>query len=604
MCWKLSGKVIFTAAYLLMAAIFLTIHFTRMEEFGAIVGNAEVKGYSSLGTAFTEPSIRRINLDWEAIKIDIRSNNNVLLITQDRIRHKLNILGWSISGNSLRVDLSEGTGLLFELETDNTGLRLTLIIPETSPPAYALEMPFHPKKFTQFENSPRQQAVLTPDKSYSLTLSSGSNWDEAGGKLLLAVQEDTRLAFELIGDSQYRGAIVRDWWLKGAVPSQDDYQKTVDQWLRKVRENWRTLWNTQRKLIEEKEGYPARRDLFLAAILADAANTGELRTTLPQVLSESNRMAGKTGWLLSPYLGDIVNQSRVHSREMNEVADILTGELAAGNPVFDIPFSLTYLIDTGHDDDALKLVTKASELPNDSILNEELIDRLSLIHEAINLDMRNPDLSVISIMINDYLLERMKWINERLWLLEKGNSVDVRLSLRASRLLLRQAEYSNEDIYRDIGRQMMISLLAHAGENGRMPQTLRLQRDGEIVEFGLIANEEVYSVINGIQAYPRHVSLARELSQGAWMLTCAKEFTLRHSARETNMTVLFPAGGTHHIAIRGVRPFNTLYLNGIVWNQDPNFQRYYGGWFYDRATETLYIKIYHRAETEIIRILY
>ena len=439
----------------MLAAAFLTLHFTSMEEFGAIVGNAEIKGYRSLGTALSEPSIRRIHLAWEAIEIDMRSNNNIVLITQDRIRHKLDILDWNISGNSFRVDLNEGTGLLFDLEPDNKGLRLTLIIPETLPPAYALEIPVHPKKFTKFENNLHQQAVLTtPDESYSLTLSGESNWDEAGGKMLLAIQKDTNSAFELIADGLYRGTIARDWWLEGSVPSQDDYQKTVNQWTKKARENWRTLWNTQRNSIVRKEEDSDRRDLFLAAFLADSVNTGELKTIRPQVLAESPRMTVGTGWLLSPYLGDIVNKTRVHSNEMKEIADILIEQLAAGNPVFNIPFSLTYLIDTRHDAAALQLVAKASELPSSSILNEELIDRLSLIHEAINLGMKDPNLSAISIMINDYLLARMRWINEGLWLLEKDNSVDMRLSLRASRLLLRQAEYSNEDIYRDIGRQI------------------------------------------------------------------------------------------------------------------------------------------------------
>jgi hypothetical protein len=66
----------------------------------------------------------------------------------------------------------------------------------------------------------------------------------------------------------------------------------------------------------------------------------------------------------------------------------------------------------------------------------------------------------------------------------------------------------------------------------------------------------------------------------------------------------FPPGAIHHIVIRGIKKFNVLYMNGIRWNGDPNFQRYYAGWFYDQANETLYMKIRHRAETETIRILY
>jgi len=56
--------------------------------------------------------------------------------------------------------------------------------------------------------------------------------------------------------------------------------------------------------------------------------------------------------------------------------------------------------------------------------------------------------------------------------------------------------------------------------------------------------------------------------------------------------------------IRGIKKFNVIYMNGIRWNGDQNFQRYYAGWFYDETAETLYIKIRHRVKTETIRILY
>ncbi|MCG8452208.1 MAG: hypothetical protein MI717_03375, partial [Spirochaetales bacterium] len=64
------------------------------------------------------------------------------------------------------------------------------------------------------------------------------------------------------------------------------------------------------------------------------------------------------------------------------------------------------------------------------------------------------------------------------------------------------------------------------------------------------------------------------------------------------------AGSIHHMAIKGVKPFNRLIMNEIRWNGDPNFQRYHSGWYYDAQTETLHIKKRHRTKSETIRILY
>ncbi|MCK5736928.1 MAG: hypothetical protein KAH21_10635, partial [Spirochaetaceae bacterium] len=96
----------------------------------------------------------------------------------------------------------------------------------------------------------------------------------------------------------------------------------------------------------------------------------------------------------------------------------------------------------------------------------------------------------------------------------------------------------------------------------------------------------------------------QELGPGSWSLTGTERFTLRSTPRETTISMDFPTGSIHHIAIKGIKSFNVLYMNGIRWNGDPNFQRYYAGWYYDQINEILYLKIRHRQKTETIRILY
>ena len=497
-----------------------------------------------MGTALSPPGLRRITLGGDVVEIDIRRNEKAVLITSDGIRHSLKLMDWGIEENSIRVDLGADAGFILHPGIEEPGFRLEPIIPKTLPPVQTLEIPFRLGDNARVSNDPNHPDILTitvSDDTYAAKLPSGTTWDTSAERLKLVVLENPNPVFELIGDWQGKRIHALEWQQSGAAPSGEIYQETIDQWMEEARKGWKSRLGGG--------GSAGWSDLLAAALLADSVKNGSFPANYRNVLSAANRAPGNAGWLSSPYLGNIVNQSRQHALEMRRVTST-----SATIPSY-TSSGLTFLLDSGNINGAKQLVASALTLPDIPPPNKEIINRIVLLHEAGELGIRTLDAAFITRLFREFLLPQIYWMNEGLWLLEADDSVDAKLSLIAGQLLLEQADFTNDAIYRAIGQQMIISVLTHTGEGGMVPETLHLQRGGEVIRTGWMNPEEFYPLIISAPAYPRHISLTRELKPGAWALTGAENFTLSSTAGETRITVNFPAGALPSHRDKGTQEF-------------------------------------------------
>jgi hypothetical protein len=403
---------------------------------------------------------------------------------------------------------------------------------------------------------------------------------------------------EISNDQRGEGLNAEEWFNKGTIPTPSTYEKAVSTWLSTGRSRWKSTL--------ENKGLAQWDDNLAAAVLSDAVSRKELPSALTAIISLADRFPEEIGWLPSPYLGNIVNQGRVHRQQLGTSARILISGLKNESPDFGIESALTALLDSGFASEAADLITFTRKYPDSETANAEILHRLSILMEAEELKINNPvsDPEVRKNYFDNFIIPRIFWVKNGLWLIEKDGSINVNRSISAGILLIREAQKTNDSLYQSVGRQLVLSALSYADEKGIIPEKLLFKADGNVTREGSIPPEQIYPLILNPSAYPRHISLSQELGAGSWALTCAERFTLRSTPRETTISMDFPPGAIHHIVIRGIKKFNVLYMNGIRWNGDPNFQRYYAGWFYDQANETLYMKIRHRAETETIRILY
>ncbi|MDR2143546.1 MAG: hypothetical protein LBP29_04160 [Treponema sp.] len=190
-----------------------------------------------------------------------------------------------------------------------------------------------------------------------------------------------------------------------------------------------------------------------------------------------------------------------------------------------------------------------------------------------------------------------------------GNEADTELNLRLGSSLSRLTGETRQAL----GRSIILSVLSLADEAGSAPRIVVQDGNGgfsEKPDAGRLGSARIYRICrteNSGEYYARAQSLSSNETPiaGLWAWTAASNVSALQRPGITDITVSFPAGETHYMMIRGVRPFAVLQLYGIDYPSDPQFERYdSSGWTYSPQEQTLLLKMKHRSSTERISILY
>ena len=596
------GRMFFAAAYLVLAAVFVTTHFTRLENSETVVGGMSVKVRSSLGSRLIPPRIRRMSLDINGMEMLFRRRSRAVIVTEDGIRHALDVVSWEAGEDSLHVNLSSGAAVNFEVNPREGDLRIVPEIPATVPPVRSMELPLRARGETVIAgdaDQPRILRISSEEGDYIAYLPADSSWYAESGKLDLSIQAEAAPVLEVSVDTRIEPLNALQWFKKGTVPSAAVYTNEIKRWAVSARRGWPA------RLSKVGVDSPWS-DTLAAAVLSDAAPRGSLADSLKRVTAAAGRTPGRIGWLPSPYLGNIVNQFQGRLSELDRTAAQLRSGISRGNPDFSVDSALTVMVDMRYRSDAEAMVRAAGNMAKTPGSRGNALARLRILQEARGLDIGSQaeNRSARERLIDEYLLPSVYWINEGLILMDTQGAADVNLSMTAGALMVKEGQLTGSALYGAVGRQMVISGLRYADADGLLPASLNFESEGEPRREGTSAPESVYSLITDSGAYPRHLSLAGELGAGAWAITAAGNFSVRDTGDETVITMDFPAGSSHHTAVRGIRNFKTLIMRGMEWNPDPAFQQYHSGWSYDADGQTLYIKIRHRTRRETVRILH
>jgi hypothetical protein len=171
-----------------------------------------------------------------------------------------------------------------------------------------------------------------------------------------------------------------------------------------------------------------------------------------------------------------------------------------------------------------------------------------------------------------------------------SGQVDVLASLEGGIVLNALGEETGSRRYRDIGRNLVLSALALADENGFLPRVLLASGrtvQGQDGSFGL---EAVYPLLTDNTAYPHLVSLQDEFGPGSWIWTAAEVSQVERQGGDLRIEIRYPRNRTHFLILQGVPPFSGMELFRQPWRTDPAFESYVKGRHYNAQTNTLMIK--------------
>jgi hypothetical protein len=190
-----------------------------------------------------------------------------------------------------------------------------------------------------------------------------------------------------------------------------------------------------------------------------------------------------------------------------------------------------------------------------------------------------------------------------------GNEADTEFNLRLGASLI----CFDDETQQELGKSLILSVLALADESGSVPRIITRNNSGDFAgkpDGGRLSSARMYRICaagNGgdTGCYGRAAALNTSASRsGMWAWTAAGIAVASENDAELDIAVTFPAGETHYLMLRGVRPFARVQLHGIDFPSNPQFERAEtSGWTYSAPEQTLLIKMRHRSATEHIRIL-
>jgi hypothetical protein len=158
--------------------------------------------------------------------------------------------------------------------------------------------------------------------------------------------------------------------------------------------------------------------------------------------------------------------------------------------------------------------------------------------------------------------------------------IDFEYSLRLGKALVYWAETNQNAEWTGVGKSLVLSAL----------------------ESGGAGEGYLYNILKTENNYPKAIWMA---DNGLWTWTVSNSVTARTIDGNISVNVSFPANMTHHVMIRGVRPFVKLQIHGMDWRTDSQFEIYdSSGWVYYPQEQTLIVKLRHREAVENITIFY
>ena len=190
----------------------------------------------------------------------------------------------------------------------------------------------------------------------------------------------------------------------------------------------------------------------------------------------------------------------------------------------------------------------------------------------------------------------------------EADRADTAFALRAGRALIRSAELSGDRPWVDLGRTIVLSVIALADQAGILPAQLALAPGAASPAASgdaRLPSSAVNRYLAGEAFLPRAIPLDFGGGSVFWTWTAASSVTVVQTESSIEISVSFPVGETHYMLVRGVKPFRKIQLYGIDFRTDPRFERYdSSGWAYSASEQTLLLKMKHKSATERVGIFY
>ena len=627
--------------YTLMGLLLFAVHFFQFEEFAEKVNGFHISGRKSVASELFPSQIRHFGIEVPDLGFYFRPFRQATLITVDRIRHPINFLGWKAVEDGIHLEFTYNVYLLIQRNGKN--LQLRPVIPETIlPEVDSLELPLAKRSRGSLKISEKfsWQAVARGEgKDFTVSLPQA---DPEKGNLHFHLNKTSLIIGRI---SENNAMAVYHWLNLYQGGTEKEKAASVLAWLDRLGNEWLSKAALSGDFFLEtgnttgnSQSPPGIFSPRIAAIiLGHSLEAGNFPAVLENVRAAQQKSVVAESWIMGPWLGNIISLGLLYRDRLSDYASQLLVYSAGNSPLSNInlPESLTMewplgpsareiLTDTGNDIMNARLMQRVEdyligkeavqEKPNGAGREQKPEVVIAGVTGPSTADLirsfgllsgwrtnGQEDLYWLLPYVENYLVPRIIWEADGLWLVEENKLVYPEQNIKAG-LMLEALAGENENLQK-IGRQLVISALNLGKGNNSIPQSFVLNNNAVLEREGVTEPQTIYSLLTNGIFIPRHLSLYEELGEQYWIITGAGNFTAERTNGGIKFEMDFPPGYEHYIVAGNIESVSGIKIHNITLRPDRNFQQYHAGWYHEPDKRLLFIKIQHRNRRETIRII-
>jgi hypothetical protein len=606
---------IIPVVYIGVILFFVFMQFQAREEFGEKVGSLSVSGVyaKTLGGA---RRIRQLDMQFHDLRMQFSSSSGAIAGFGADREKKLSPESLSQFPDGFELLLSDELSLRFTVEGD-LGDRVTItpIIPPQLRAMRTLSVPFDSVdgEFSAVKAIP-VLAVRGPGGLIYASLNSGSKIDTENARFILDTETEGNSA-SIVLERVLQETDPYLYWFSRDLTLADEqrFAEKIETYLDEAYQYWNGVFVSN----------PGSRDLigeFGIALISEAIKRGDYRRTLAVLSRNLRQLLAENAdnpalYNSAAYLGDLPSflaaRQQSSAAEIQRITNLIT---AADFAVFETRRLLCFILDHAPFSLAEEVLRLADSVQLETAEVDILIHLVDVYLEAFEyLDVKEASSARIAEIIDRFIFPEIAKASGGLFLgltspgrlsSDPLSEVDLYDSVYLGNALIRAGEALAKDSYTAIGRMLIVSALDLADSEGFLPSRIRIQ-NGKVEPIGAtLSPQSIYDLLPGADYIPKEIPLYAYLYPGSWVWTASRLKEVKIDDAQYRFVFSFPVGDTHYLLIQGIRPLTSMVMHGIPWKSDPEYFRYTDGWVYDESTQTLYVKLTHRLETEELVLNY
>lgn len=381
--------------------------------------------------------------------------------------------------------------------------------------------------------------------------------------------------------------------------SPKDYRTTLSEYLTAAYQSWKgSRYNSAAGTWSNRDDESRFDENVMVALLAEAWNRDEYTRVFNEMRSCADIHPDKVSWRSGVFLGGLrrlTNQMGGADRQESERLRLLISQKDVS--LLSEPGLYQFAIDRGEKYLAPELLNYIDSLDPSQMDTVSVLGLLQNLYLNENnfadLESRIPRFESL---IKERIVTSIVRTVEGYYLMVNERQSSTYHDILAGRILQEYGRREGDENMAALGQALVLSVVKLADEQAYIPAWLDISAGAIAGVNKSLAPEDTYWLLNNNPAWPRKVSLQKELGPGHWFYTLAQINSVSIKPTEYRFDISYPRERTHYLFFRGIPnidPQKGMQLFGIVWRNDPNFEVWSKGRYYNPDTETLVIKYYH-----------